>query len=258
MAPRGQQRPRAELQDEVIVAGLLDAYRHGAFPMGEPDGLDVHFYRPDPRGILPLEPERPGQPGFHVPATVRKSIRQGRFEFHCDTAFDLVVAGCAAARAPSVEDREGLTDPGTWINPTIRGWYHAMHTAGHAHSVEAWVTAYNNEGVRESRMVGGIYGVSIGAAFFGESMFHVPLPRKADGSRDPFDGTGAGQAALVVLVEHLRMLGYTLFDTQMTTNVTRRFGAMEVPLSEYLTMLDLSVVGPSLWKPLRHAGEATG
>jgi len=250
---RASERRPGGISDEALVDALLSAYRLGAFPMGSADSEEVNFYRPDPRGVLPLREAGgmlgPGSapvppPHFHVPRTIEKLLRQGRFEFRCDSAFEAVVRGCALPRRECAEDREGLTEPGTWINGTIMDWYGLLFRAGHAHSVEAWVTAYNADGVRESRLVGGIYGVSIGAAFFGESMFHLPLERRADGSRDPFDGTGAGQACLVVLVRHLARLGYELFDTQMTTGVTRRFGAHEIPLGEYLERLaESSAVG---------------
>jgi leucyl/phenylalanyl-tRNA--protein transferase len=231
------------LSDEQLVNALLEAYRCGAFPMGESDSDEVKFYRPDPRGVMPLEPGV-----FHVPKTIEKLIGQGRFEFRIDTAFVEVVKGCAMPRPECQEDREGTTLPGTWINNTIIAWYELLHRFGHAHSLEAWITAYNERGERESRLVGGIYGVAIGAAFFGESMFHVALPRRADGSRDPFDGTSAGQACLVVLVRRLRDLGFELFDTQMTTNVTRRFGAFEISLDEYLERLEAAVEAGERWR----------
>jgi len=256
MTPATERRPGGISDGELVIA-LLSAYRRGMFPMGSADSEDVNFYRPDPRGVLPLvgagaTPNTGGgpvpPPHFHVPRKVEKLLRQGRFEFRCDTAFEAVVKGCALPRPECAEDREGLTEPGTWINGTIIDWYTLLFHTGHAHSVEAWVTAYNGCGERESRLVGGIYGVSIGAAFFGESMFHVPLPRRADGSRDPFDGTGAGQASLVTLVRHLARLGFELFDTQMTTGVTRRFGAHEVPLREYMERLGEATGKDSRWR----------
>lgn len=254
---RASERRPGGISDEALVEALLSAYRLGAFPMGSADSQEVNFYRPDPRGILPLQ-EADVTIGaglaaappthFHVPRTVEKLLRQGRFEFRCDSAFEAVVRGCALPRPECAEDREGLTEPGTWINGTIMDWYSLLFRTGHAHSVEAWVTAYNSDGGMESRLVGGIYGVSIGAAFFGESMFHLSLARRGDGSRDPFDGTGAGQACLVVLVRHLARLGYELFDTQMTTGVTRRFGAHEIPLREYLERLGAAVEVENRWR----------
>lgn len=258
-----------ELTDEQIVAALLNAYRQGLFPMGDTETGEVRFYRPDVRGVVPLledpgvprhgAPQRADQhraaPAFHVPRTVEKLIRQGRFELRIDTAFDEVVRACAAPRAPSTEDHEGTCEPGTWINDTIIDWYTLLHRHGHAHSVEAWAAAYNNQGQRETRLVGGVYGVAIGAAFFGESMFHIPQPRRPDGTRDPFDGTGAGQVCLVALVRRLRALGFTLFDAQMTTAATRRFGAYEVPLIEYLKQLGPAVNAGERWRATSAADE---
>ncbi len=221
------------LSDEHLVQALLNAYRAGVFPMGDSTSDDVKFYRADPRGLLPLSEKPASGPAFHVPRTVEKLIRQGRFEFRTDTAFADVVRGCALPRPECEEDRQGTTLPGTWINRTIIAWYELLHARGHAHSVEAWVTAYDRHGQRESRLVGGIYGVALGAAFFGESMFHIPQPRLPDGTRDPFDGTGAGQACLVTLVRRLAARGFDLFDTQMVTSVTKRFGAYEVSIDDY-------------------------
>ncbi len=248
MSGAGGHAGEAAFTDRQIVAGLLGAYRQGLFPMGEQGSDEVRFYRPDSRGIVPLEEDAGAARRFHVPRTVEKMIRQGRFELRVDTAFERVVRACAGPRAPSTEDRDGSAEPGTWINETIVRWYALLHEHGHAHSVEAWATGYNDAGVRESRLVGGVYGVCIGAAFFGESMFHLPKPRRADGSRDPFDGTGAGQVCLVALVRRLRGLGFTLFDAQMTTAATRRFGAYEVPLIEYLKMLGPAVNTPGRWR----------
>ncbi len=214
-----------------IVALLLQAYRTGAFPMGEPGTDEVNFYQADPRGVLPLTAEAAGAPGgFHVPSRLDRLIRQGRFEVRCDTAFEQVIRACAAPRAPSAEERDGAADTGAWINETIIRWYTLLHRAGHAHSVEAWAGR---------QLVGGVYGVSIGAAFFGESMFHLPGP-----------GNNAGQVCLVHLIRHLARLGYELFDTQMVTEVVRRFGAVEIPLTKYLQRLGPAVSAVERWKPL--------
>lgn len=222
-----------------IVAMLLQAYRVGAFPMGEHGSEEVNFYQADPRGVLPLSPVgRSGGVGFHVPRRLERVIRQQRFELRCDTAFEQVVRACAAPRAPSLEDRAGTVEQGTWINQTILRWYTLLHRAGHAHSVEAWTRP--DLAQEEPRLVGGVYGVSLGSAFFGESMFHVPG-----------EGDSAGQVCLVHLVRHLQRLGYTLFDTQMVTGVVRRFGALEVPLAEYLGLLEPAVRNADCWKPFK-------
>lgn len=243
-------------RERAIVEGLLDAYRVGMFPMGEPDSDEVGFYQPDPRGVLPLPPPAKGpwigligdHPAFHCPRSVSKLLRRGRFHLRCDTAFEAVVEGCAKARRRGTDDQAGIADSGTWINRTIAAWYNSLHRAGHAHSIEAWVSAHNDDGQRESRLVGGIYGVAIGSAFFGESMFHETGRPRADGSRDPFDGTSAGQVCLVALVTHLSACGFQLFDTQMVTGVTRRFGAFEVPHTIYMRGLQPAVADTPRWK----------
>ena len=126
---------------------LLWAYRQGAFPMADPETGDIGWYRPDPRAVIPLE-------SFHVPRSLARVIRAGRFDVRCDTAFDEVIGACA-------EPRVGGEDE-SWIDERIIDAYRGLFDLGHAHTVEAW---------REGRLVGGLYGVHIGAAFFGESMF---------------------------------------------------------------------------------------
>jgi leucyl/phenylalanyl-tRNA---protein transferase len=174
---------------------LLTAYRLGVFPMAEAhDDPTIHWINPKRRGIIPLE-------RFHVPRRLARTIRSGRFAMSADRAFDQVIRNCAAA----TEAR-----PNTWLNPELIALYGELHRRGHAHSVETW-----QDGV----LVGGLYGVSIGGAFFGESMF----------SRT----TDASKAALVDLVARLRAGGYVLLDTQFVTSHLTRFGALEIPQSEY-------------------------
>lgn len=174
---------------------LLDAYAIGIFPMADNrDDPDLYWVDPELRGVLPLD-------GFHVPRRLKRTVRGERFDIRVDSAFDAVVAGCAEP-AP---DR-----PESWINTEIRKLYGALFERGHAHSVEAWA---------DGRLVGGLYGVSIGGAFFGESMF----------SR----ATDASKVALVHLVARLRAGGYALLDTQFVTEHLGRFGAVEVPRAEY-------------------------
>lgn len=228
------------------VEALLDAYRRGYFPMAEPappwrpwGGSHIFWPSPDPRGVLPLTPEE----GFHVSRRLDRRLRDGSFILRTDTAFDAVIEGCAQPRAA----RSPLDEEGTWIDGTIRAWFNLLHKAGHAHSVEAW---RRHPDTGEERLVGGVYGLAIGAAFFGESMFHAPQRRRPDGSRDPFDGTDASKAALVTLVRHLASLGFRLFDTQMVTEHVRTFGAREISRREYLHRLRHAVDGPDLWRPL--------
>jgi leucyl/phenylalanyl-tRNA--protein transferase len=179
---------------------LLRAYSIGMFPMSESaDDPELFWVEPDIRGIIPLD-------DFHVSKSLQKAIRKAPFDIRFDTAFDQVVAKCAEA----ADDR-----PSTWINQTIRDLYSALHRLGHAHSVEAW------EG---DELVGGLYGVTLGSAYFGESMF----------SRR----TNASKICLVHLVERLRERGFTLLDTQFTTEHLKTFGAVDIPKAEYGVLLD--------------------
>ncbi len=187
---------------------LLRAYSIGLFPMAESaDDPEIFWVEPEVRGVLPLD-------GFHVSKSLGKTIRKRPFAIRVNTAFDRVIDLCAEA----ADDR-----PNTWINATIRLLYSELHRMGHAHSVEAW------EG---EELVGGLYGVSLGSAFFGESMF----------SRR----TNASKVCLVHLVERLRAKGFTLLDTQFTTEHLKTFGAVDVPKEEYLDMLKEAVASPHL------------
>ena len=179
---------------------LLRAYSIGLFPMSDAaDDPEIFWVEPEMRGILPLD-------AFHVSKSLAKAVRKKPFDIRFDTAFDAVVEKCAE----EAEDR-----PSTWINDTIKELYGALHKLGHAHSVEAW------EG---DALVGGLYGVSLGSAFFGESMF----------SRR----TNASKICLVHLVERLKMRGFTLLDTQFTTEHLKTFGAIDIPKQDYLKLLD--------------------
>lgn len=179
---------------------LLRAYSIGLFPMADSaDDPELFWVEPEMRGIIPLQQ-------FHVSKSLAKTIRKRPFDIRVDTAFDLVVAKCAE----TADDR-----PSTWINSTIRELYNALHRMGHAHSVEAWD---GNE------LVGGLYGVSLGSAFFGESMFS----RRTDASK----------ICLVHLVDRLRERGFTLLDTQFTTEHLKTFGAIDIPKDEYQALLE--------------------
>ncbi|WP_440983412.1 leucyl/phenylalanyl-tRNA--protein transferase [Shinella sumterensis] len=193
---------------EITPDLLLRAYSIGLFPMADSaDDPELFWVEPDMRGVIPLD-------GFHVSRSLAKAIRQKPFDIRFDTAFDAVVAACAQA-AP---DR-----PSTWINAKIKSLYGTLHRMGHAHSVEAW------EG---DQLVGGLYGVSLGAAFFGESMF----------SRR----TNASKICLVYLVERLRANGFRLLDTQFTTDHLKTFGAIDVPKIDYEDMLANALASPHL------------
>ena len=178
---------------------LLAAYAAGVFPMAESaDDPELFWVDPQRRGILPLD-------AFHVSRRLRRVLRREPFAIRCDSAFEAVVRGCAEA----TEKR-----PNTWINDEIVRLYSALFARGAAHSVEAW---------RDGALVGGLYGVSIGAAFFGESMF----------SR----ATDASKVALVHLVARLRLGGYRLLDTQFLTPHLARFGGVEISRAGYRRLL---------------------
>ncbi|NSZ16454.1 leucyl/phenylalanyl-tRNA--protein transferase [Agrobacterium vitis] len=182
---------------------LLRAYSIGLFPMAESsDDPELFWVEPDLRGIIPLD-------SFHYSKSLAKIIRQKPFDIRFDTAFSAVLDKCAEP-AP---DR-----PSTWINKTIRDLYTALFQMGHAHSVEAF------EG---DELVGGLYGVSLGAAFFGESMFS----RRSNASK----------ICLVHLVERLKAQGFVLLDTQFTTEHLKTFGAIDVPKGDYAKLLEEAV-----------------
>jgi leucyl/phenylalanyl-tRNA--protein transferase len=177
---------------------LLRAYALGWFPMGTGRRGRIEWFSPDPRGILPLE-------AFHAPSRLKRVVRQARFEVRIDTAFEAVMRACAARDE-------------TWITEDILGSYVALHRLGFAHSVETW---------QDGTLVGGLYGVAIGGAFFGESMFH--------------SATDASKVALVALVERLRARGYALLDTQWVTPHLVQFGGTEIRRSDYLERLSAAL-----------------
>jgi len=176
-------------------AKLLHGYTRGQFPMGDERGR-IHWLSPDPRAVIELD-------AFRVPHSLRSVLRRGMFEVTFDSAFIPVICACA--------DRP----EGTWITEDICEAYYALHLMGFAHSVETW---YDRE------LAGGLYGVCIGGAFFGESMFY----RVSNGSK----------VALAALVERLRRQGFGLLDVQFRTAHLERFGAVEIPRDEYLRRLE--------------------
>jgi len=192
--------PDPEILAELSPEKLLWAYAHGVFPMVDNGAL--LWFSPDPRGLLPLDGR------FHVSRSLRRTIRQGRFECTVDKCFAAVMDLCSEGR-----------DEGTWISPEMKAAYGRLHDLGFAHSVEAWPAGRVGQGAP----AGGLYGVSIGAAFFAESMFH----RQTD----------AGKVALAYLVERLIERGYAICDVQWTTDNLRRFGAFDIQRDQYLDML---------------------
>src|SRR6201994_1229532 len=191
----------AEITPEV----LLRAYACGIFPMAESaDDPTLFWVEPEMRGVIPLE-------GFRVSSRLARTVRSDSFTVTVDTAFKAVMAGCAAPAA-------GRED--TWINKRIRELYGGLHALGHCHSVEVW---------QDGDLSGGLYGVNLGRAFFGESMFH----RVRDASK----------VALVHLVARLRAGGFRLLDTQFVTDHLKTFGAVEVPRKQYHKQLAEALVG---------------
>jgi leucyl/phenylalanyl-tRNA---protein transferase len=202
---------------EITPEVLLKAYACGIFPMAEnADDPSIYWIEPEQRGVIPLE-------GFHIPRRLARTVRADRYEIHVDRDFSAVLDGCAAP---------GAGRSRTWINARIRSIYSRLHEIGHCHSVEA----YDGE-----RLVGGLYGVRLGRAFFGESMFHT--------ERD------ASKVALVHLVGRLRAGGFTLLDTQFVTDHLKSFGAVEVSRRNYHKLLTQAIAEDANFGalPLSHA-----
>src|SRR6201993_3465688 len=191
----------AEITPEV----LLRAYACGIFPMAESaDDPTLFWVEPEMRGVIPLD-------GFRISSRLARTVRSDGFTVTVNTAFKAVISGCAAPLA-------GRED--TWINKRIRDLYCGLHALGHGHSVEVW---------QDGDLVGGLYGVNLGRAFFGESMFHR--------ARD------ASKVALVHLVARLRAGGFRLLDTQFVTDHLKTFGAIEVPRRQYHKLLEAALAG---------------
>ncbi len=182
---------------------LLTCYSRGVFPMAESRHDErLYLVDPDDRGVIPLD-------GFHVPRRLARTVRSDVYTVRIDTAFDAVLEACAEARPGRSE---------TWINAPIQHLYAELHERGAAHSVEAWAGG---------ELVGGLYGVSLGAAFFGESMFS--------------DARDASKVALVHLVARLRLGGYRLLDAQFVTGHLSQFGAVEISRDAYRRRLATAV-----------------
>lgn len=195
---------------EITPEIMLRAYAAGIFPMAEAaDDPNLFWVEPELRGVIPLD-------RFHLPSRLARTVRADRFEIRVDRDFEAVIDACAEARS----DR-----PDTWINGRIREIFGALFRLGHVHTVECW---------REERLVGGLYGLSLGGAFFGESMFH----RETDASK----------VALVHLVARLRQGGYSLLDAQFQTSHLAQFGTQEVPRAAYRGLLERAIVVPGDWE----------
>lgn len=193
----------------VTTELMLRAYRAGLFPMAETrDGDKLYWLDPEQRGVLPLG-------GFHLPRRLLRTVLSDQFSVTADRDFAATIAGCA-------EPRLGRED--TWINPQIEQLFTELHRLGYAHSVECRVG---------DALVGGLYGVAIGGAFFGESMFSR--------ARD------ASKVALAHLVARLRLGGFTLLDTQFVTRHLSQFGAIEIPRANYKGLLAGALQVPAVW-----------
>lgn len=190
---------------EITPEVLLKAYACGIFPMAESaDDPTLYWIEPDMRGVIPLD-------GFHIPSRLARTVRADVFSVVADRDFDAVIDGCAEPKRQRAQ---------TWINTRIRRLYRALFELGHCHTIEAY---------RDGVLVGGLYGVSLGATFFGESMFH----RERDASK----------VALVHLVARLKTAGYRLLDTQFVTEHLKTFGAIEIPRRDYQRLLARGLAG---------------
>jgi leucyl/phenylalanyl-tRNA---protein transferase len=183
---------------------LIQGYMRGYFPMADPDTGEIEWYTASPRAVLPLDP-------FHVPRRLARSLKKATYTYSRDRDFEAVIQACS--------DRES-----SWINDVMIRSYTHLHHLGFAHSVEVW---------RESELVGGLYGVHLGGAFFGESMFHRE--------------SGASKAALVHLAERLNAQGFRLLEIQMVTSLTEQFGPRLVPRREYLRLLQDALSVQCAW-----------
>ena len=203
---------RDSAASEITPEVLLRAYACGIFPMAESaDDPTLFWVEPEMRGVIPLD-------GFRIASRLARTVRSDTFTVTVNTAFKATIAGCAAPQ-------QGRED--TWINKRIRDLYGGLHVLGHCHSVEVW---------QDGDLVGGLYGVSLGRAFFGESMFHR--------ARD------ASKVALVHLVARLIAGGFELLDTQYVTEHLKSFGAIEIPRRRYAVLLDKAIKGKAanFWK----------
>ncbi|MEM9420585.1 MAG: leucyl/phenylalanyl-tRNA--protein transferase [Planctomycetota bacterium] len=201
--------------DSLTPELIVRAYLAGAFPMAEGRAGAVQWYSPDPRAVIPITDNDPlGE--FHVRRSLAKRVRNAGYTVTRDQAFAQVITRCAQPRTNDEGD--------TWISPEVAQVFTDLHQLGYAHSVECW---------DDGELIGGVYGLALGGAFFGESMF----------SRKPY----ASQVSLVHLVEHLRARGYTLFDVQFVNPHLVQFGVVEVRRAQYLRLLGDAVALPVSW-----------
>lgn len=232
--------------DQALIRQVLAAYREGWFPMADPVSGQVEWVQPHRRSVIHLD--KPD--GVRISRSLRAKVLRGPFHITTDTAFEAVIRACAA---PS--DFQGRES--TWLDPAIIEVFITLHRAGHAHSIEVWRAASS---IGESRpssphphepvLVGGLYGLALGSAFMGESMF----------CRPDLGGTDASKVALVHLFHHLRRRGFTLLDTQLQNPHMKRLGAVEIARATYLKRLTVAADQPRNWLPFephQHALDLT-
>lgn len=215
-----------------IVETMVAAYRAGLFPMSDPETGRLGLYEADPRAVMPLTRAQ----GLHVPRRLARVIRSGRFEVTSDRAFGRVIRGCAEPRRITQRSHAVSNEP--WIDGRIIRIYEMLHHAGVAHSIEAWREDPDRPGARA--VVGGIYGVRVGAMFAAESMYH-------DAARG---GTDAGKVCLIRLIEHLDRLGFALLDVQASNPLLERFGCFEISKQEFQARLAGAVDRRVPWMPI--------
>lgn len=192
----------------ITAKMIIEGYRHGRFVMAQGRQGGIGWYHPDPRAILPLR-------AFHISTSLRKRVCRRDYQITCDTVFKKVIEACAAPRRHNAD---------TWINQEIITLYTQLHELGLAHSFEAWRQIEESDrNVQPYELVGGLYGVALGGAFFGESMFS--------------HATDASKVCLVELVERLNRNGFTLLDVQFASPHLNQFGVIEISRSRYMQML---------------------
>ncbi|MDZ4828979.1 MAG: leucyl/phenylalanyl-tRNA--protein transferase [Phycisphaerae bacterium] len=201
--------PEADLSPE----SLLGAYACGGFPMADPDTGHVHYFTCDPRCLIPLDDR------FRITKSLARTVKARKFKLCVDTAFGAVIRACAVAR--DAENRP-------WISKVMIPAFEQLHELGFAHSIEAWL---------DGKLVGGSYGVALGAGFFGESMF----------CRPQLGGRDASKVCLVYLVEILRERGFHFLDSQYGNEHIYSFGGYDIPANEYSAMLEGAMQHPGKW-----------
>lgn len=242
-------QPAKPADDHKAINQILAAYREGWFPMGQPDGQgafeSIEWVQPRRRAILPLDDR------FHIPKSLAQRVRSRRFRITTDLAFEACIRSCSfvTRKAEDDEDPANLT----WLAPEIMEAFLLLHAHGHAHSIEAWlpsssdsITSMHTTTTLDGRphvLVGGLYGLALGKAFCGESMFH-----HAD-----LGGTDASKVCLVHLVRHLQARGFELLDAQLANDHTAQFGMYEMSREQYLAKLAALSTQSTPWTPFDSA-----